>query len=460
MAPRWVRARDRAAAARRRVVVTGIGPVTPVGIGVDAFWSALTQGRGGITRIQNFDASGPPGADRRRDPRLRARDVHGPQGGEAHRPRGPLRRRRGAASRGRTPASRRSTRARTAVMFSTGIGGLGQPAQAAPDVPGEGPRPGEPVHGAAAHAERLGRARRHGLRVHRAQRVHHHRLRRGRPRRRRGVPADPRRDGRRVHRRRDRGIGAPADALGVRADAGARRGTPIRRPPRRPFDKDRDGFVLSEGACALVLEEAERAVARGATHLRRDRRLRGHRPTRTTSPRPSPKGSGPCGAMAAALEDAGEPPDAVDYINAHGTSTELNDAAETRAIKKALGDHAAPGRGLLDQVDDRPHAGRRGRRRGAVILRWRSARRHPAHHQLPDARPRVRPGLRPERGAHGRGPLRAVELVRVRRAERRGRGAPLRGLAGPHGLVVLSRRTGPARARPTRASRCRGSGCR
>ncbi len=74
------------------------------------------------------------------------------------------------------------------------------------------------------------------------------------------------------------------------------------------------------------------------------------------------------GAMAAALEDAGEPPDAVDYINAHGTSTELNDAAETRAITKALGDHAQRVAGLLDQVDDRPHAGRRRRRRGVRDL--------------------------------------------------------------------------------------------
>ncbi len=108
----------------------------------------------------------------------------------------------------------------------------------------------------------------------------------------------------------------------------------------RPFDKERDGFVLSEGACALVLEEAERAKARGAHDLRRDRRVRRHR---RRAPHHGPRARGPGSHRArwpARLEDAGESPDAVDYINAHGTSTELNDAAETRAIKKALGDHA------------------------------------------------------------------------------------------------------------------------
>ena len=161
----------------------------------------------------------------------------------------------------------------------------------------------------------------------------------GGPRGRRGVPVDPGRAGRRVHRRRHRGVGPAADAVRVRTDAGADE-EPGPRDRLRPFDKDRNGFVLAEGACALVLEEAERAEARGAHDLRRGRRVRRHGRRVPHHGAPSPRGWARSGRWQAALEDAGEPPDAVDYINAHGTSTQLNDAAETRAIKKALGDHA------------------------------------------------------------------------------------------------------------------------
>ena len=97
--------------------------------------------------------------------------------------------------------------------------------------------------------------------------------------------------------------------------------------------------MLSEGACALVLEEAERAAARGATIYAE---IAGYGATADAYhiTAPEPEGLGAMGAWPRALEDAGEPPDAVDYVNAHGTSTQLNDAAETQAIKKALGDHA------------------------------------------------------------------------------------------------------------------------
>src|SRR6266542_4136573 len=107
----------------------------------------------------------------------------------------------------------------------------------------------------------------------------------------------------------------------------------------RPFDKDRNGFVLSEGAGALVLEDAERAQGRGA---RIYAEVAGYGTSADAHhiTAPEPEGLGAIQAIQAALEEAGELADGVDYINAHGTSTQLNDAAETRAIKKALADHA------------------------------------------------------------------------------------------------------------------------
>jgi len=107
----------------------------------------------------------------------------------------------------------------------------------------------------------------------------------------------------------------------------------------RPFDKDRDGFVMGEGAAVLVLEERDRALARGAPVYGE---IVGYASTNDayhmTAPRPD--GRQAARAMRLALADGDVAPDEVAYVNAHGSSTPLNDSTETTAIKQVFGDHA------------------------------------------------------------------------------------------------------------------------
>ena len=107
----------------------------------------------------------------------------------------------------------------------------------------------------------------------------------------------------------------------------------------RPFDKDRDGFVIAEGAGVVILEELEHAKKRGARIFAE---LAGYAATCDANhlTAPHPEGRGAIKAMSGALTSAGMAPADIDYVNAHGTSTPINDPIESRAIKSVFGDHA------------------------------------------------------------------------------------------------------------------------
>ena len=196
----------------------------------------------------------------------------------------------------------------------------------------------------------------------------------------------------------------------------------------RPFDRDRDGFIIGEGSGVVIIEELEMARARGA---RIYAELVGYGMSADAYhiTAPSEDGEGAVRVMRQCLQSAGVGPEAVNYINAHGTSTPYNDKLETLAIKKAFGQHATRLADLVDQVDDGTPA------RGG----WRTGSRHhgagrayaagAADDQPGQPRSRVRPRLRAAYRPQVADRIRAVELVRLRRHQRGAAVETLRGLA-------------------------------
>jgi len=321
----------------RRVVVTGIGPATPVGVGRDAFWDALVSGRSGIGDITLFDASEhavkiagevkdfePADWMDRKAVKRTDRVVHLAVA---------------AARLAWQDAGEPSVDPqRAAVVVSTGVGGLQYMEDQIRVLAERGPGRVSaftvpammPNAATATVAMELGftgpnacittacAAGAHG--VGEAYRYIKHGM------------ADLA-----IAGGTEAGVTPLAVAAFAQMQALSRNTDPLRAS--RPFDADRDGFVISEAACVLVLEDEERARERGAT-IYAEVAGYGTSADAFHITQPEPEGSGAVIAMQMALADAGEDAEAVGYVNAHGTSTQLNDAAETRALKKVFGDHA------------------------------------------------------------------------------------------------------------------------
>ncbi|MEW6058731.1 MAG: beta-ketoacyl-ACP synthase II [Actinomycetota bacterium] len=324
--------------AERRVVVTGIGPVTPVGIGVDDFWRGLTTGRNGIRPISRFDATGLPVKlagevpDFDPSPWLDAKEA----------------RRTGrfvhlavAASQlawddAGAPEERPD---HVGVVFATGIGGiewlLNQHSvllEKGPDRVSPFMVPALMANAAAGHvAMRFGFTGPNFCTVS-------------------ACASGAHAVGEGYKMVRDGSVdvalvgGSEAATLPLTVAAFAQMTALTKNPDRetasRPFDAERDGFVISEGACALILEGRQHAQARGA-RVYSEVIGYGASDDAFHITAPDPQGSGASIAILRALEDAGVPPSAVDYVNAHGTSTPLNDVSETRALKVAFGEDIA-----------------------------------------------------------------------------------------------------------------------
>ncbi|HEV8681339.1 MAG TPA: beta-ketoacyl-ACP synthase II [Actinomycetota bacterium] len=321
----------------RRVVVTGIGPVSPVGIGLEPFWDDLVAGRSGIKQVTLFDTTDFPvkiaGEIQGFDPHdyLDRKEV----------------RRTDRASHFAVAAAKlawedadspQTEPSRTAVVVSTGIGGLSTMIAQHKVLLERGPDRVSPFlvpmmmpNAPAGHvAMEMGFTGPNTC-ITTACAASGHAVGEGYRYIRDGIADVALAGG-------TEAVITPLSMAGF-AQMQALTRNPDAEHASRPFDADRDGFVLAEGASVLVLEELERARARGATIYAE---VAGYGASADAHhiTAPEPGGSGAVLAMQAALSDADEPAEAVDYINAHGTSTPLNDAAETRAIKKTLGEHA------------------------------------------------------------------------------------------------------------------------
>lgn len=325
---------------RRRVVITGIGIVSPLGTGVEANWENVTAGKSGIGYITRFDTSNFPTRIAGEVKDFRAEDFI---------PKKELRKMdpflQYALASARLAVDDSGLQIdpdlapRAGVIMGCGLGGITTIEEYHKVLLDHGPKKVSPFfipmlisnmapglisiyHGlkgpnfsvqtaCAAGTHAIGQA--------------YHMIRDG--------MADVMFTG---------GVEATITALGV-AGFNAMRALSTRNdePEKasRPFDRERDGFVMGEGSAILVVEELQMALHRGA-RIYAEIIGFGASGDAFHMAAPAPDGEGAVRCMQQALTDAGIQPDKVDYINAHGTSTDLNDKYETQAIKTVFGEHA------------------------------------------------------------------------------------------------------------------------
>ncbi len=324
------------------MVVTGLGLVTPLGTGVDTNWEALVTGRSGIRRITRFDASALPAqvagevpdfeAERfieRKD--LKKMDIF-------------IQYAVGAAQMAIEDAGLPVPLAspeRTGVIVGVGIGGITTVEEAYQNLTAQTLRRVSPFlipriipNMASGHIALRCGARGPNYATTSACASGAHAI---------GEALVLIRDGRQDVMIAG-GSEAPVCLLGVGGFSSMRAlSTAFNEEPARasrPFDARRDGFVIAEGAGMLVLEDLEHARGRGASIYGE---VAGYGATCDAyhMTQPAPEGAGAAECMARALDDAGIAPTTVGYANAHGTGTPFNDAAETLAMKRVFGEHAA-----------------------------------------------------------------------------------------------------------------------
>ncbi len=328
-------------AKRHRVAITGIGLVTPLGADLDLFWRSLLKGVSGVRRITLFDASHLPCQIAGEVPDFDPRQYISRK--EARRMSRATQMAVAAASLALADASLTAPLGRPAaagVYFGTAIGGFDKAEQAIQVLRGQGlsrvnpfSLPSSLPNMPAFHIAQMSGALGPNTTFCTACATGTQAV---------GEAAHAIR-----HGRAELMLAGGVEALiqdYTLAGFSAMRALPTsfnKQPERasRPFDAKREGFVFSEGAACVVLERMDRAVARGA---RIYAEVAGYASSCDGFhiAAPDPDATGAVRTMAWALQDAQLDRDAVDYINAHGTSTPTNDAVETLAIKKLFGDRA------------------------------------------------------------------------------------------------------------------------